>query len=96
MGKISPRIACIRRVVSITSEQVGTYGPGTWCKQRLSAGIVRRTAIQVPCPITGETTERVAAYGVYSGGGAYGASCVAYYTDIWDAYYGLPGTLKLP
>lgn len=37
----------------------------------------------------------VAAVGIYSGGVPEVLACDAYFTDIWDAFDGLPGTLKV-
>lgn len=37
---------------------------------------------------------KVTAVGVLSGSVPLVLACAAYFTDIWDSYYGLPGTLK--
>jgi hypothetical protein len=37
---------------------------------------------------------RVTAFGIQSGSLPLIISCHIFFTDIWDAYYGLPGVLK--
>ncbi len=37
----------------------------------------------------------IAAKGIISGQGTSGIYCNVYFTDIWDAYFGLPGSLKI-
>jgi hypothetical protein len=37
----------------------------------------------------------IAAKGINSGGGFIGNHCWNYFTDIWLAWYGLPGTLQI-
>lgn len=60
-------------------------------------------ALGPTCPTNGDSgapvyrklsSSRVAAVGIWSGRAALGFECQAYFTDIWDAYYGLPGTIK--
>ncbi len=55
------------------------------------------------CPTKGDSgapvyrrvsSSRIAAVGIDSGSAPLVAACQAYFTDIWDAYYGLPGTIK--
>ena len=37
---------------------------------------------------------KVTAFGILSGSAPLVLACHIFFTDIWDAYYGLPGTLK--
>jgi hypothetical protein len=65
--------------------------------------VVQAEAIGNTCPTHGDSggpvyrdySGGVAAVGVYTGGYPYGLGCVVWFTDIWDAYYGLPGTVKV-
>jgi hypothetical protein len=38
---------------------------------------------------------KVIAYGIFSGSAPLLAACSVWMTDIWDAYVGLPGSLKV-
>ncbi len=73
-------------------------GPNVWARH-----VVRAEAAGNTCPTHGDSggpvyrkrsDGKVYAVGIYSGGAPLVAWCLAYFTDIWDAYYGLPGTLK--
>ncbi len=64
--------------------------------------VVQAEALGPTCPTHGDSgapvyrtvSGGVAAVGIYSGGAPLVLECVAYFTDIWDAWYGLPGDLK--
>lgn len=60
-------------------------------------------ALGPTCPTEGDSgapvyrklsSSRIAAVGIWSGRAALVFECQAYFTDIWGAYYGLPGTIK--
>lgn len=46
-------------------------------------------------PVYRNVTGGVAGVGILSGSLPILVTCNVYFTDIWDAYYGLPGSLKV-
>jgi hypothetical protein len=65
--------------------------------------VVDASALGNTCPTHGDSggpvyrkrsDGTVYAVGIYSGSSPIVIGCDAFFTDIWDAYYGLPGTLK--
>ncbi len=73
-------------------------GLGVWARH-----VVVAEALGPNCPIHGDSGSpmfqtrsdgKVKALGVLSGSAPIGVACEVYFTDIWDSYYGLPGTLK--
>lgn len=74
-------------------------GPNVWARH-----MVRAEAPGWTCPTSGDSGApvyrwlddgKVAAVGIFSGYFPTGLVCVVYFTDIWDAYWGLPGSLKV-
>ncbi|OGN80892.1 MAG: hypothetical protein A2X23_06545 [Chloroflexi bacterium GWC2_73_18] len=73
-------------------------GIGVWARHMDVAN-----ALGPNCPTRGDSGSpmyqqradgKVKAFGVLSGSAPVGVMCEVYFTDIWDSYYGLPGTLK--
>lgn len=74
-------------------------GVNVWARN-----VVEADAVGPMCPTHGDSGApvyqkradgKVTAFGIFSGSLPLGVSCGAFFTDIWDAYYGLPGTLKV-
>jgi hypothetical protein len=74
-------------------------GPNVWARN-----VVEARALGNTCPTRGDSgapvyrklsATRVAAVGIFSGWFAQVVACTVWFTDIWDAYYGLPGSLKV-
>jgi len=62
-------------------------GSGSWL------GTCYVTSLTSGTPTTvGRETSR---FSDQSGSGSWLGTCYVYFTDIWDAYYGLPGDLKI-
>jgi hypothetical protein len=66
--------------------------------------VVEADALGPSCPTHGDSGApvyqkrsdgKVTALGILSGSLPLGVDCGAFFTDIWDAYYGLPGNLKV-
>lgn len=100
--------ACINGVVTgewcgmVTATSVNAWylvnGINVWARN-----IVQAEALGNTCPTHGDSGApvyrklsdgSVAAVGVLSGNAPLGVECVSYFTDIWNAYYGLPGDIK--
>jgi hypothetical protein len=73
-------------------------GPNVWARN-----VVEARALGNTCPTHGDSgapvyrklsATRVAAVGIWSGSFPEVVACTVWFTDIWDAYFGLPGTLK--
>ena len=74
-------------------------GVNVWARH-----VVDATAVGNTCPAQGDsggpayrkrTDGKVYAVGILSGSLPIGVACDALFTDIWDAHYGLPGTVKV-
>ncbi|HWP64130.1 MAG TPA: hypothetical protein VNO86_11735 [Candidatus Binatia bacterium] len=100
--------ACVNGVVTgqwcgmVTATGVNAWylvnGVNVWARN-----VVRAEALGNTCPTHGDSgapvyrivsTGRVAAVGIFSGSFPQVVACSVWFTDIWDAYYGLPGSLK--
>jgi hypothetical protein len=73
-------------------------GPNVWARNVVEARAGGNT-----CPNRGDSgapvyrkpsAGQVAAVGIFSGWSSAIIACQVWFTDIWDAYFGLPGTLK--
>ena len=85
---------------AVTDTGVNIYyvTDGAWVRHIDVAGAAGNT-----CPTHGDSGApvyqkrsdgRVTAFGILSGSAPIILYCEVYFTDIWDAYYGLPGVLK--
>jgi hypothetical protein len=88
----------LRRTVNERSGNA-VNGINVWARHMQGASSLGNT-----CPTHGDSgapvfrkqwTDAVAAVGIYCGGFPEVLACDAYFTDIWDAFDGLPGTLKV-
>jgi hypothetical protein len=100
--------ACVNGVVTgqwcgmVTAAGVNAWylvnGVNVWARN-----VVRAEALGNTCPTHGDSgapvyrvlsAGRVAAVGIFSGSFPQVVACTVWFTDVWDAYVGLPGTLK--
>jgi hypothetical protein len=105
----APDAACVNGTTTgewcgvVTATRVNAYyvidGPNVWARR-----VVQAEALGNTCPTHGDSggpvyrkqwTDGVAAVGIFSGSVPEIYACAVWFTDIWDAYYGLPGTLKV-
>jgi hypothetical protein len=76
-----------------------TSGPNVWARSVVDASALGNT-----CPTHGDSggpvyqwrsDGKAIAQGILSGSIPYAVACDIFFTDIWDAYFGLPGSLKV-